>query len=186
MATVGKRRRRRAPSRRPRPGTLRRIGDVADVIRRTRNAAGRLRPRAALPRPSIWRGPARPSSWIRCSRCGTSRACRSGRRASTPDPHATAAAGRPAADPRRQAQRRDLSVRSSRCRHRQRDRQALPPPSQSGVPQDYDNLPRDLDVHIVMDNCATHKTEAIRNRFAKRPRVHFTPTSASSRSNVSC
>ena len=43
------------------------------------------------------------------------------------------------------------------------------------------NVPRDLDIHIVMDNYATHKTPAIRKWFAKRPRwqAHFTPTSAS-------
>jgi transposase len=43
------------------------------------------------------------------------------------------------------------------------------------------NVPDALDVHIVMDNLATHKTAAIRAWFAKRPRwhVHFTPTSAS-------
>ena len=39
-------------------------------------------------------------------------------------------------------------------------------------------VPRDLDVHIIMDNYSTHKTPLIRNWFAKRPRfhVHFTPT----------
>src|SRR5512138_2956027 len=43
------------------------------------------------------------------------------------------------------------------------------------------NVPPDLDVHLVMDNYATHKTQPIRNWLAKRPRwhVHFTPTSAS-------
>ncbi len=43
------------------------------------------------------------------------------------------------------------------------------------------NVADDLDIHIVMDNVATHKTPAIRSWFAKRPRwhVHFTPTSAS-------
>lgn len=43
------------------------------------------------------------------------------------------------------------------------------------------NVPNDLDIHIVMDNDATHKTKAIRDWFAKRPRwhAHFTPTSAS-------
>ena len=43
------------------------------------------------------------------------------------------------------------------------------------------NVPNDLDIHIVMDNVATHKTPAIKAWFAKRPRwhVHFTPTSAS-------
>lgn len=42
-------------------------------------------------------------------------------------------------------------------------------------------VPADLDVHIVMDNYATHKTQDIRNWFARRPRwhVHFTPTGAS-------
>lgn len=42
-------------------------------------------------------------------------------------------------------------------------------------------VPGDLDVHIVMDNVSTHKTQAIRNWFAKRPRwhIHYTPTSAS-------
>ncbi len=42
-------------------------------------------------------------------------------------------------------------------------------------------MPNDLDIHIVMDNVATHKTPAIKAWFAKRPRwhVHFTPTSAS-------
>ena len=43
------------------------------------------------------------------------------------------------------------------------------------------NVPDDTDIHIVMDNYATHKTQAIRDWFARRPRwhVHFTPTSAS-------
>lgn len=43
------------------------------------------------------------------------------------------------------------------------------------------NVPSDLDVHLVMDNYATHKTPLIRAWFAKRPRwhVHLTPTSSS-------
>ena len=43
------------------------------------------------------------------------------------------------------------------------------------------NVPGDLDVHIIMDNVSSHKTQAIRNWFAKRPRwhMHYTPTSAS-------
>ena len=36
-------------------------------------------------------------------------------------------------------------------------------------------VPRDLDVHIIMDNYGTHKTPLIRNWFAKRP--GFTSTS---------
>jgi transposase len=43
------------------------------------------------------------------------------------------------------------------------------------------NVPADLEVHLVMDNYATHKTKLIRDWLAKRPRwqVHFTPTGAS-------
>ena len=43
------------------------------------------------------------------------------------------------------------------------------------------NVPATLDVHLVMDNYGTHKSQMIRNWFAKRPRfhVHFTPTYSS-------
>jgi len=43
------------------------------------------------------------------------------------------------------------------------------------------NVPPELDVHLILDNYGTHKTELIRNWLAKRPRfhLHFTPTSAS-------
>jgi len=43
------------------------------------------------------------------------------------------------------------------------------------------NVPADLDVHLIMDNYATHKTKPIRDWLAKRPHwhVHFTPTGAS-------
>ena len=39
-------------------------------------------------------------------------------------------------------------------------------------------VPAGLDVHLIADNYATHKTALIRNWFAKRPRfhIHFTPT----------
>jgi len=42
-------------------------------------------------------------------------------------------------------------------------------------------VPEGLDVHIVMDNYATHKTAKIKAWLARRPHyhVHFTPTSAS-------
>ena len=42
-------------------------------------------------------------------------------------------------------------------------------------------VPAGLEVHLIADNYATHKTALIRNWFAKRPRfqIHFTPTSAS-------
>jgi transposase len=43
------------------------------------------------------------------------------------------------------------------------------------------NVPADLDIHVVMDNASSHKTKLIRDWFAKRSRwhVHFTPTSSS-------
>jgi transposase len=43
------------------------------------------------------------------------------------------------------------------------------------------NVPKGPEVHIVMDNYATHKTPAIKAWLARRPHwhVHFTPTSGS-------
>jgi transposase len=43
------------------------------------------------------------------------------------------------------------------------------------------NVPPELDVHLILDNYGTHKTQLIRNWLVKRPRfhLHFTPTSAS-------
>ena len=43
------------------------------------------------------------------------------------------------------------------------------------------NVPKELDIHIVMDNASSHKTQMIKRWFAKRPRwhMHFTPTSSS-------
>jgi len=43
------------------------------------------------------------------------------------------------------------------------------------------NVPPGLDVHIIMDNYATHKHERVRSWFARKPRyhVHFTPTYSS-------
>jgi putative transposase len=43
------------------------------------------------------------------------------------------------------------------------------------------NVPLELDVHVIMDNYATHKYENVRVRFAKKPRchIHFTPTYSS-------
>jgi transposase len=42
-------------------------------------------------------------------------------------------------------------------------------------------VPRDLDLHLVLDNYATHKTPAIHQWLLKHPRfhLHFTPTSSS-------
>ena len=61
----------------------------------------------------------------------------------------------------------------------------LPTPPRDRVRKFLDeieaNLPPDLDVQLVLDNSATHKTKLIRDWLAKRARyhVHFTPTSAS-------
>ncbi len=43
------------------------------------------------------------------------------------------------------------------------------------------SVPGDLDVHIILDNYGTHKTNLIRDWLVKRPRfhLHFTPTGAS-------
>jgi len=43
------------------------------------------------------------------------------------------------------------------------------------------NVPPELDVHIIMDNYATHKHEKVRSWFARKSRyhVHFTPTYSS-------
>ena len=42
-------------------------------------------------------------------------------------------------------------------------------------------VPKDLDLHLVLDNYATHKTPAIHQWLIKHPRfhLHFTPTSSS-------
>ena len=42
-------------------------------------------------------------------------------------------------------------------------------------------VPADLEVHLVLDNAATHKTKLVHDWLIKRPRwhLHFTPTSAS-------
>ena len=44
-----------------------------------------------------------------------------------------------------------------------------------------DSVPDDLDVHVVLDNYATHKAPIIKAWLAKRPRyhLHFTPTHGS-------
>jgi len=44
-----------------------------------------------------------------------------------------------------------------------------------------DELPDDVDIHVILDNASTHKTEAIKKWLQKHPRweFHFTPTSSS-------
>ena len=48
------------------------------------------------------------------------------------------------------------------------------------------NVPSELDIHIIMDNYATHKHQKVRSWFARRPRyhIHFTPTYSSWLSQV--
>jgi len=43
------------------------------------------------------------------------------------------------------------------------------------------SVPRDLDIHLILDNYGTHKTGMIHNYLMNRPRfhLHFTPTSSS-------
>lgn len=43
------------------------------------------------------------------------------------------------------------------------------------------NVPKTLDVHLIIDNYSTHKTQLIQDWLVKHPRfhLHFTPTSAS-------
>ena len=43
------------------------------------------------------------------------------------------------------------------------------------------NTPKDKELHLILDNNATHKTEEVRKWFARHPRIklHFTTTSAS-------
>ena len=43
------------------------------------------------------------------------------------------------------------------------------------------NVPPELDVHVIVDNYATHKHPRVKRWLAARPRfhVHFTPTYAS-------
>ena len=63
-----------------------------------------------------------------------------------------------------------------RCYPRHRGREFL-----SFLREIEHNVPSDLDVHLIMDNYATHKTPAIRKWLGSRPKwhVHFTPTASS-------
>ncbi len=50
------------------------------------------------------------------------------------------------------------------------------------------NVPKDLDVHLIMDNYGTHKTPRVKRWLGRHPRfrVHFTPTSSSWINMVEC
>lgn len=43
------------------------------------------------------------------------------------------------------------------------------------------STPKELDLHLILDNSSTHKTDEVRRFVEKAPRFtfHFTPTSAS-------
>jgi transposase len=51
-----------------------------------------------------------------------------------------------------------------------------------------ESVPPELEVHVVLDNAATHKTRIVHDWLVKRPRfhLHFTPTSASWLNLVEC
>jgi transposase len=64
----------------------------------------------------------------------------------------------------------------SQCRQRHRHQEYL------GFLREIEkNVPETLEVHIIVDNYATHKHPRVKRWFAVRPRfhVHFTPTYAS-------
>jgi transposase len=51
-----------------------------------------------------------------------------------------------------------------------------------------DSVPEELDVHLILDNYSTHKTQKVRQWLARHPRfhVHFTPTYTSWINLVEC
>ena len=64
----------------------------------------------------------------------------------------------------------------TRCRQRHRHQEYL-----DFLRQIDQNVPPDLEVHVIVDNYATHKHPRVKRWLATRPRfhVHFTPTYAS-------
>lgn len=64
----------------------------------------------------------------------------------------------------------------ARCKTRHRHQEFL-----SFLRQIDKEVPKDLDIHLVLDNYATHKHPNVKKWLASRPRyhVHFTPTYAS-------
>ena len=65
---------------------------------------------------------------------------------------------------------------STRCKPRHRHQEFL-----TFLRQIDGSVPHNLDVHLIVDNYATHKHPKVRAWLARRPRyhVHFTPTYAS-------
>ena len=64
----------------------------------------------------------------------------------------------------------------TQCRQRHRHQEYL-----AFLTEIEKNVPETLEVHIIVDNYATHKHPRVKRWFAARPRfhVHFTPTYAS-------
>ena len=83
--------------------------------------------------------------------------------------------GAGAADPRLRASRHHQPVRGARHGHRQSDRPDPAPAPPSGVPavpQDHRrNHTADLDLHLILDNYATHKTPQIQQLAGQAPAV---------------
>ena len=112
------------------------------------------------------------------------------RRREVPDPGARSHRADPAAaarhprarHPRLQARRHLEPLRRAGHDHRQGDRRAAPRHRAIEFKQFLHTLDREvpahLDVHLVLDNCGTHKTPAIQRWLAAHPRfvLHFTPT----------
>ncbi|WP_405065001.1 IS630 family transposase [Kribbella sp. NBC_01510] len=74
--------------------------------------------------------------------------------------------------------------RGLRPRQRFGDRPALPPASSAGVLRFLKLIaavPNDLELHLVLDNYATHETPKVKEWLIRHPRfhLHFTPTSSS-------
>jgi transposase len=63
-----------------------------------------------------------------------------------------------------------------KCRQRHRSSEFV-----KFLQQIDESVPRDLDVHVILDNLQTHKTPAAHRWFLRHPRfhVHFTPTYSS-------
>ena len=69
-----------------------------------------------------------------------------------------------------------LPIGTCQARHRQQEFVKFLDHIDQSIPEEPG-----VDIHLVMDNYATHKTARVQRWLAKRPRykVHFTPTSAS-------